>query len=235
VAHAAFLLGMFSVSACVLGPVGVQIGVAPPMAGFGIFGFGLLCGLLAIFTGLGGLWTTRATAARTGRGRAIAGIGFGLLVIGVAAFARSDADSRATFNDITTDLTNAPEFQNAPTIDANQGRDMTYTGEFSAQQRELYPDLAPIELSADPTAAGARVEQAGSELGWELTSRHETLGLFEFTQTSRVFRFVDDIVVRVSPAPGGSVIDVRSKSRDGVGDMGVNATRIRAFREALEG
>jgi uncharacterized protein (DUF1499 family) len=111
---------------------------------------------------------------------------------------------------------------------------MEYTGEFAAQQRELYPDLAPIELSDDPTAARARVKQVAKELGWQLTSGDETLGILEFTETSRIFRFVDDIAVRVSPAPGGSVIDLRSKSRDGVGDMGVNATRIRAFREALE-
>jgi uncharacterized protein (DUF1499 family) len=39
--------------------------------------------------------------------------------------------------------------------------------------------------------------------------------------------------VRVRAAPNGSVVDVRSKSRDGQGDMGANAARIRAFRDAL--
>jgi uncharacterized protein (DUF1499 family) len=49
--------------------------------------------------------------------------------------------------------------------------------------------------------------------------------------TSRVFGFEDDVVIRVRPAPAGSgsVIDVRSKSRDGKGDLGVNAERIRTF------
>jgi uncharacterized protein (DUF1499 family) len=37
----------------------------------------------------------------------------------------------------------------------------------------------------------------------------------------------------VRPADGGSVVDVRSKSRDGQGDLGANARRIRAFRTAL--
>jgi uncharacterized protein (DUF1499 family) len=49
-----------------------------------------------------------------------------------------------------------------------------------------------------------------------------------------VFRFVDDVLVRVRPADGGgALVDVRSKSRDGRGDLGVNAARIRAFAEKL--
>jgi uncharacterized protein (DUF1499 family) len=58
-------------------------------------------------------------------------------------------------------------------------------------------------------------------------------GTLEANETTRLFHFVDDVVVRVRPSDGGSVVDVRSKSRDGRGDMGVNAKRIRAFRDAL--
>jgi hypothetical protein len=45
--------------------------------------------------------------------------------------------------------------------------------------------------------------------------------------------FVDDIVVRVRPRPDGSLVDVRSKSRDGQGDLGANAARIRQLANAL--
>ena len=38
-----------------------------------------------------------------------------------------------------------------------------------------------------------------------------------------------DVVVRVSPAPTGSRIDVRSVSRVGKSDLGTNARRIEAF------
>jgi len=52
--------------------------------------------------------------------------------------------------------------------------------------------------------------------------------------TSKIFRFVDDIVVRVRPAEnGGAIVDVRSKSRVGQGDIGANAARIRRFAERL--
>ena len=56
----------------------------------------------------------------------------------------------------------------------------------------------------------------------------------EATETSELFRFKDDFVVRIRPfQDGGSRIDVRSKSRDGKGDMGVNAKRIQAFFSRL--
>ncbi|MBW2399988.1 MAG: DUF1499 domain-containing protein, partial [Deltaproteobacteria bacterium] len=44
---------------------------------------------------------------------------------------------------------------------------------------------------------------------------------------------VDDIVVRVRRDGADSIVDVRSKSRDGRGDMGANAARIRLFRDEL--
>jgi len=39
--------------------------------------------------------------------------------------------------------------------------------------------------------------------------------------------------VRVTPAPGGSQLDIRSVSRVGKSDLGANARRIRAFLAAL--
>ena len=45
--------------------------------------------------------------------------------------------------------------------------------------------------------------------------------------------FTDDVVVRVTPAGAGSRIDLRSSSRYGRSDFGVNATRIRAYLTAL--
>jgi len=59
-------------------------------------------------------------------------------------------------------------------------------------------------------------------------------GALEAVATSRLFGFQDDIVVRVRPeGEGGSRVDVRSKSRDGKGDRGVNAARIRSFMAEL--
>jgi uncharacterized protein (DUF1499 family) len=48
------------------------------------------------------------------------------------------------------------------------------------------------------------------------------------------FGFIDDVVVRVRPAPGGSRVDVRSVSRVGQHDFGTNAARVRAFLAAVK-
>jgi uncharacterized protein (DUF1499 family) len=60
-----------------------------------------------------------------------------------------------------------------------------------------------------------------------------TDGRLEAISVSRVFRFIDDVVVRVRPEGSGSRIDMRSKSRVGKGDLGANAARIEDFMLAL--
>jgi uncharacterized protein (DUF1499 family) len=58
-------------------------------------------------------------------------------------------------------------------------------------------------------------------------------GRIEASQQSRWFRFTDDIVIRVVGDEAGSRIDMRSTSRQGLSDYGVNAARIRAYMSAL--
>ncbi|TMA41924.1 MAG: DUF1499 domain-containing protein, partial [Deltaproteobacteria bacterium] len=60
-------------------------------------------------------------------------------------------------------------------------------------------------------------------------------GTIEAVATTRVFGFQDDIAIRVrADGSAASRVDVRSKSRDGKGDLGANAARIRAYVMALE-
>ena len=48
---------------------------------------------------------------------------------------------------------------------------------------------------------------------------------------SRVFRFVDDLELLLDPATG--IVAVRSASRTGYSDLGVNRRRVEALREKL--
>jgi len=43
------------------------------------------------------------------------------------------------------------------------------------------------------------------------------------------------VVVRVRASDAGSRIDVRSKSRVGLSDVGANARRVRAFLKLMDG
>ena len=62
----------------------------------------------------------------------------------------------------------------------------------------------------------------------------ESTGRIEAIDRTFWFGFVDDIVIRVRPTAAGSRIDIRSVSRVGVGDVGTNAARVRAFLAQLD-
>jgi uncharacterized protein (DUF1499 family) len=70
-------------------------------------------------------------------------------------------------------------------------------------------------------------------MGWEIVATDPSRGRIEATDTTSWFRFKDDVVIRLTARDYGTYVDVRSKSRVGVGDMGVNASRIREFLERL--
>ncbi|MEK9866784.1 MAG: DUF1499 domain-containing protein, partial [Betaproteobacteria bacterium] len=56
----------------------------------------------------------------------------------------------------------------------------------------------------------------------------------EAVDTTFLFGFRDDLVVRISAEEGkGTRVDVRSKSRVGMSDLGQNAKRIARFIELL--
>ena len=58
--------------------------------------------------------------------------------------------------------------------------------------------------------------------------------MIEAVETTRIMGFKDDIVIRVRGNANGALLDLRSVSRVGEGDIGANAKRIRAFYQAFE-
>jgi uncharacterized protein (DUF1499 family) len=71
-------------------------------------------------------------------------------------------------------------------------------------------------------------------MDWDVVARAPADGRLEAIATSQWFGFNDDIVVRIRPEGTGSRIDIRSKSRVGESDLGVNARRIRDFIARLK-
>jgi uncharacterized protein (DUF1499 family) len=82
-----------------------------------------------------------------------------------------------------------------------------------------------------------RAEQLARERGWAVAGVDPAAGTLEATATTLFFRFKDDVVLRVRSdleRPGGSVVDMRSISRVGGSDIGVNAKRVRRFLADLQ-
>jgi fatty-acyl-CoA synthase len=70
--------------------------------------------------------------------------------------------------------------------------------------------------------------------GWIDVAPEPSARRIEASQSSFWMDFTDDIAIRVAPHGSGSRIDVRSLSRQGSGDFGVNAARVRAYIAALD-
>ena len=146
-------------------------------------------------------------------------------------------------HDITTDTQDAPSFTSAIISQRGQGSNsLEYVGKIDKRSKKLvsveqvaaYPDIRTIVLSDGPDKAFQRSLAAAKSMGWTMASNSPDTGIIEATFTSFWFGFKDDVVIRVRPADGGgSLVDVRSISRVGGSDIGMNAARIRKFRGAL--
>ena len=228
VAVLAGALGALGVFDILLGPILIRAGVVSPMFGFQwMFGLGLLEAIAGLVVGLLALYRTRAGLGLGGRGFAWTGISSGAAAVAILFMALRPGAGLPAINDITTDPEDPPLF-------SATDRDTSYPAErFAPQQREAYPDLEPIRVSSAADQALVLARETAESLGWEIVSVDPAAGLLEAREVSRIFRFVDDIAVRVRPMRAGAVIDVRSKSRDGRGDLGANARRIRAFTASI--
>jgi hypothetical protein len=140
----------------------------------------------------------------------------------------------ARIHDITTDMQNPPEFVDVRELRKNAPNPPEYGGEQVAkEQRIAYPDIQPLLLNEPPSAVFPWALAAAKDMGWTIVAAAPAEGRIEATATTLIFRFKDDIVVRIREDKGGSRVDVRSKSRLGKGDLGANAKRIRAYLARL--
>ncbi|UCE86597.1 MAG: DUF1499 domain-containing protein [Deltaproteobacteria bacterium] len=233
----AAIIGVLAIAAVALGVLGIQVGAFSPFAGFRIFGLGLVPGtLLALVFGGVGLFQTRAGTGRAGRGRAWLGTAIGAAQLAFLVGFGAQNAGVPTIHDITTDLDDPPAFSDALREQRRDHNGVDYPDGGAGvpeAQRAAYPDLAPIELEVAPEIAFERARRSVEALGWTLTRVDPDGGRLEAYDVTRIFGFVDDVVIRVRPRGSGSVVDVRSSSRVGRGDIGANAARIRRFRDTL--
>lgn len=107
-----------------------------------------------------------------------------------------------------------------------------------SSQADLWPEhaqrgyaaIAPLALRGDGPATMARLAQIiESMAGARIVERRSDYLYAQFT--TRLMRFVDDAEFWFDPAAG--VVQVRSASRVGRKDFGVNRARIEAIRARL--
>ena len=137
-------------------------------------------------------------------------------------------------HDISTDLTNPPEFVAIAPLRADAPNSVAYDGiETAQQQRDAYPDLKTLTYMQSQPELMEATEQAVNNLGWELVNVDANKGLIEATDSTMWFGFKDDVVVRIIDNGSERLVDIRSKSRVGGSDLGKNAERIHDFINEL--
>jgi uncharacterized protein (DUF1499 family) len=209
----------------ILAGVGLShVRMLPAMIGWALSALGVLSGLglalTAIFVGQSDLLWAAVFAA----------------LPSVVAIPMVIKDLRhPRINDVSTNIENPPSFVAALQATSNMERDMSFPEKNGPIIREAYLNVRPLILDEPLDQAFQRIEAlAKIQPGWMITRRDAEARNVEGEATTSIFRFVDDFVIRVSDQEGNARIDMRSKSRDGLVDAGINAKRIQMYFEQLE-
>jgi len=230
----ALALAVIAVLGVLLAGPAHRLGLLAARWALGLFALAAIVGLAAAILAALGL----GFAVAAGAWRSVAGSAVALVVAFAAATPLLVMVRVATavpvIHDISTDTGTPPAWVALRSVRSASENGTAYGGpSVAAQQKRAYPDVAPLNLAMPPDRAFARVEAAAHALGWRIVAAAPAEGRLEASDTTRWFGFTDDIVVRVRATPQGSRIDVRSASRVGRSDLGVNARRVRAFLAAV--
>ena len=95
-----------------------------------------------------------------------------------------------------------------------------------SEYKDLQSYVKPLAFSGPADSSWDRAKRITREMGGKIV-REDDCYLWA-TFSTRLFRFVDDLELRMDEA--NEVIHVRSGSRVGYSDMGVNRRRIEDFR-----
>ena len=215
-------------------PLGHRVGMLPVNAAAALLAAGILISLALLAGWLIAAVRRRAPAFGDRRAAAAGLLPAAALVVPLANIL--PALGAPPIHDITTDPDDPPRFEAVVPLRAGAPNPLEYGGPaLAAAQQAAYPDLLPLAVDSPPSAVLEAARSVAMELGWAIVAVDPARGVLEATATTFWFGFEDDVAVRVRPsAGGGALVDVRSISRVGVGDLGANADRIQAFLARLQ-
>jgi len=101
----------------------------------------------------------------------------------------------------------------------------------SSEEEGIPSWIEPLAFEDEPEIAWGRVGGAVRDIGGKV--QEDSDGYLWATFTSLVFRFVDDLELRMDAE--ARVIHVRSASRVGYSDLGVNRKRVEKLRAKFNG
>jgi Protein of unknown function (DUF1499) len=232
-ACAAIAIGVLSV-------VATRFGGLAPQGGIALLGLAILLAVLAVVSAIvafASIWRTGAPGA----GLAAKGLALAALLLAWPAYQGFTATQLPAVNDVTTDVAEPPSFSRSrAALDARQGYlPPEFDRQRAPEQWEEYADLRTILLEQPPEDVMVLAQRAATNLGWQVVDTASPagrtgVGRVDAVTRSLLFRFPDDITIRVRAGAGETRIDLRSASRMGRHDFGSNAQHIRDFTREIE-
>lgn len=208
----------------------------------------------AFFLGIGAIlfgilfgWRARKAIVPPPRTRRWVGMLVAIVYVGWVGTFLMAALTVPAIHDISTDLADPPTFQtlqlrvdnldNVPGANDEDMKGLTPQQRWAVVHQKAYGDIRSVRINEPVPLVIAKAERLAEARGWNVAIALPEEGRLEATETSAFFRFKDDIVLRVRPTDTGegSIVDMRSVSRVGTSDLGVNAKRVRSFLADLTG
>lgn len=147
----------------------------------------------------------------------------------------SKAKSLPFIHNISTDTINPPQFDKVIALRTSKDNTHEYdVDKLAKQQQAGYPNIKTHYTQLTVDQALEKAKKTAESLGWQIVNIDSTQGLLEATETTLLWGFKDDVVVRIQARENNTAVDLRSVSRLGQSDIGANAARIEKFINAFK-
>ncbi len=223
----AFILTLITPVTALISGLGVRHGLWHFTTGFSILKYSVFAATLALVLTVIAMGTAYIGHQHVFTKRTLYALMVSLVVSVTPFVYLSEFRKIPTLADATTDFEVPPGFIDLEPLRKGMNSSDYIGEEAAALQQRYFPELEGLVTGYSQEQLIAIAEDVAREMGMEIVSSSPDVGRLEATDTTLWFGFKDDLVVRILPYPGGNtVMDVRSASRVGRLDGGVNAKRI---------
>lgn len=181
-----------------------------------------------------------------GFGSAVSAVLIGLALLAYPIYLGIKVYSLPKVSDVTSDPADPPAFEIVARLRNRQANPAAYRGlSPQAMETSVYSDIESLDLTVSPQVAYAAVLAALAKRKdniaaplWRVIDERPPGpgrdGHVEAIAYTSIMGFRDDVAIRIRQTAEGSQVDVRSASRYGRWDFGVNAARVRQLLEDID-
>ena len=234
----ALLIGaIVSAVLMVMAGFGTRLGMWDYTGGFTIASGGVMLAAGVFFLGVIGYVVCLRKGLPSERSSILIGLLICVVLLGQFGLQMNAVSSVPRIHNISTDTMDPPSFDALVAIrDAAGANPLAYDAAVLAEQQQAaYPWVTTLNSPISPAIMLNAATMVLEDLGLEVINVSVEKGSVEATDPTFWFGVKDDVVVRVRAAEsnGGSIVDVRSVSRVGQSDLGLNAKRIGSILDGL--